>query len=636
MEEKNLVLLVLLFAVIGRLIVTPLPFNQDVTAGADQGIYLHRIDVLQRQGWINWDRSMYGGMPFLTFYPPLSFYLGTIFDPIFGFKLLIMLGFVLAPLAFYYLLKEFKLSNKETLIATVIFAFTMYYNSFLFFGQLPSLLAIPLAFLFLKFFVRTIDRYNRSSMILSSILLAAIVLIQQIVSFMALLIALVYLASHLLVKFDLQKVKRAAFLVIPALLISSFWLIPTLAESKYSYPYSFFQEGEQLLHAIPAVGVVNLFSGLYVNAFTMVLSAIASFLMLAGFIKIFLNKNYKRDPEDMFWLLLPVFFLAAYLIAYTLLASITPFQPQRFIILWSLPASVLIAKSFNWKLAKYLVLALIAMQLILFFGMPMPMETKGEYSKFDPAFQYLQGKEGRFSFQPYVPYVAATVTDFRSGMYGLENEYGSFNQGLPKNRIDFMYSNLPFTCFKDVSATDRIKSTDFLNRYYIPRDTCKLVNNNLEDYYYLQDVHNIIVDKNSPEVVAYFENKAADYKKVLESNAFVVYEFLGNPKYVETDNGVTATYSIGPNKITINLLSDSPKVTTNVRVSESWYPDWKSDQVNLSPDNNGFITFSIDNLNLERTVILEYVKPDYYNYLPYASALGLVLLFLPIILKKTG
>lgn len=235
MKEKTLILLVLLVSVIGRLIITPLPIDNNITTGADQGIYLHRIDILQRQGWINWDNSMYGGMPFLRFYPPLSFYLATLFDPIIGFKLLIMLGFILAPITFYYLLREFKLNIKEILVATVIFSFTMYYNAFLFFGQLPTLLAIPFSLLFLKFFIRSINKNDRSYVILSSIFLTITILIQQIISFMIFTIALIYLVSHLYTRFDLSKIKRATSITIPALLISSFWLVPTLAESKYAY-----------------------------------------------------------------------------------------------------------------------------------------------------------------------------------------------------------------------------------------------------------------------------------------------------------------------------------------------------------------------------------------------------------------
>jgi hypothetical protein len=626
MRKDRLILAILVITVLARALVAPLPINEDITTGADQAVYLLRGEILSTEGWISWNDAWYGGYPFLTFYPPLSFYLlswlsGAI-SLILSFKLLTFLAFIITPLVFFSFLREFKLETMQRLWATVIFSFIMYFNAFVFLGQYPSLLAIPIGLLFLKYFISGIRNSKNKHLLVSSIFLAVCILTQQIVSFMSLFIAGVYLLSHFIVNREKEKLKLGIGSWALSIAMSAFWLLPTLLEAKNTSTFLFYGGigSNSALYAIPLAGILQLFGGLYINAFTIILTGLVCILSLIGFVKLF-KGSWKKDAEKMFWILIPVLSMMAYVIAYTVLWGITPFPPARFIILWGVFLSVLMAIGISWrpKLTSALAAVIVIMQLVLFMGMPMPMQTPAEYKSFDSAYQYLQGQEGRFSFQPQIaPYNKATVMDFRPVLYGLESELGIFGIALPGDRMQYIYESIAFDCAKPVSLGDRLQSWNFLDRYYIATDTCKLTSNP-EDYFYLQDVTNIVVDKSYPEVVAYFANNS-EYLKVQESDAYVIYKFLRNPQFVDV-RGMQSTYTRESGKITVTLTGNGP---AHVRLSESWYPFWTSDQVNIIPDEHGYISFDTD-VSDSKTVVLEYKQPGYYEYFWLLSIIGVII-----------
>jgi uncharacterized membrane protein len=114
---KKIVLFALVFCVLGRMVVSPLPVNEDLTTASDQGGYLHFAWFLKNHFNENWDQYWYGGFSQLRFYPPAVFYIQSILSnfvsDILAFKFLLSLAFILTPIAFYYLLKEFRLSQKR-------------------------------------------------------------------------------------------------------------------------------------------------------------------------------------------------------------------------------------------------------------------------------------------------------------------------------------------------------------------------------------------------------------------------------------------------------------------------------------------------------------------------------------------
>ncbi|GEM_PF-5595068 len=622
MEEKHLILLALTIAVLGRAIIGPLPFDDSIGGGADSAVYLMRAHLLSTVGEINWNPYWYGGMPFLAFYPPLSFYvlsfLGSIISEIVAFKLISWLMFLAAPVAFYYFLREFNLEAKETALAVLIFSFTMYYNAFMFFGQYPTTFAIPIALVFLKYFVRSVKTDGKRSAAIAALFLGAAILMQQIVALMAFGLALIYLLSTWIPKRTSPKTPILSLL--SGVLISAYWAIPFFLESKYANSVIFLEGVNNLaLLSIPMAGVIELFGGVYINLYTVILGLFASLLILIGLWKLY-KQNKFGNPDSNFWMLAIVIPAMAYFLGYLLLPNLIPLPPQRFVVLWAIPLAVVMARSFQGKYAHIITL-FVLLQAVLFIGMPMPTIPASQYTKFDSAFQYLSDKEGRISFQPqYAPYNEPTVTDYRPILFGLENEFGIFHQGIPADRAKYIYDNRAFSCEDALPLTSRLTSLDFLNRYYIKSTACKLVNDNLEAYFAAQYVKYVIADKNYPEVVAYFAGKSS-YAKEKESADYIIYKFNGNSSFVDAV-GLQSTYTKENGKISVNLVGNAQNA--HVRLSETWYPFWSSEQVNPTSDKNGFISFDTT-VSGSKQIVLEYKKPQYYDYFLWVSAIGVIM-----------
>ena len=615
MNKKNIVLLVLLFCVLGRMIVSPLPINENLTTGADQGPYLHMAWFIKEHPGEGWDRYWYGGLPAtLKFYPPGAYYiqalLSNFLSDIISFKLLLFLSFVLAPIAFYYLLKEFRFTTKEQLLATIVFSFVFVYNMYVFFGKTPALSSVLFGLIFMKFFIRSIKHAEKKDILLSSIFLFLTIMTHSLTAVMYLVLGGVYIGSVLYLRFDKGKAMRALLVYASGLIMSAYWLIPALLERKYSY----FAEAEQsLFNILPFTSIARVF-GYYINAFTVGLSIIATLLICFGLYCEYKKYKKNRNLDSLFLLASSVIFIIGYFLVYLLLTR-EPFSPEASVVLWPIILSMVIAKAVTKRILVYLTVVMIILQLVLFFGVPMSMQGSAEYTKFDEAFKYLGQKEGRLSIQPYVQYNLATVVDYRPPLFGIKTEFGTFNQGLTKERFDYIYNNFGFDCLDKQTAFERILSTDSLLREYIKTKRCELKNLALEKYFSSMDVRYVIVDKNFPEIIPYFETKQ-EYKKVLDRDKFAVFEFLGNARYIHTDKNISFNVEKQPDKIIIKLHSDEKYENTSLIISETWYPLWTANYGTITQNQDGFMVLTPPEINGDKEIVLEFKQPEFYKYLP--------------------
>jgi hypothetical protein len=624
-NKKNIVLLVLLFCVLGRLVVSPLPTDESLTTSADQGAYLHFSWFLNHHSSEAWNQFWYSGFPSFIFYPQGIFLvqslLSNLMSDILAFKLVLSLCFALAPIAFYYLLKEFTLSIKGKITAMLVFSFVFYYNASAYFGKTPALSSVLFGLVFFKFFIRSIKRKNYYDLAISSVFLAATILTHSLTAFMYMALAAVYLIAVLWIKFDLAKLLRAIGIGVSGLAMSASWLIPAILERKYLVLSGAYGAEATIFNTFPLTGIIRTF-GFYVNAFTVGLSAIALVLICFGVWMHYNQYTKKRNAESLFLILSALVFVLGYFIFYFVKI---PFQIEAAVILWPLFLSIIIAKTVDTRLLSYLAAIFIVLQLVLFFGMPMDYQGKTEYTKFDQAFKYLEDKGGRISIQPYAPYKLATIVDYRPPLFGKETEFGLCYACIPEARSNYVYSNLGFDCIMEEDNLARILSTDFFDRRYIKTKECKLANPDLYGYFQNMDVHYVIVDKEFPEVDRYFENQTGEYNKVYEQSAFSIYKLVTAPDYVQTGRGVTYSYSKSSNKIIINLHSDVRYHNLDVKISETWYPHWAStDVVNIRADEDGFMVFTVPELYGDKTIMLEFKQPDFYNYLPFISIAWLI------------
>jgi hypothetical protein len=116
-----------------------------------------------------------------------------------------------------------------------------------------------------------------------------------------------------------------------------------------------------------------------------------------------------------------------------------------------------------------------------------------------------------------------------------------------------------------------------------------------------------------------------------------VFEYLKQKPYVETTSAdIKTEYKKELNKILIYLHSDSIKNNVSVRLSEGWYPLWKSDDVTIKEDEFGYISFEVPQINGEKIISINFVKPYYYEVGKLISLVSLVVLSIFLIFNFFG
>lgn len=189
---------------------------------------------------VGWNPFFYAGYPQGQFYPLLFHYLAAIFGFLFGselgFKMVLSLSILLAPVSFYYFVRKFEFSSIEsslTMLLMWIFLFIpeqhLGGNFFSTFhtGMVTSMFAIPLFFFYLG---KLNESFKTGRYVVPSILLGLIIL-SHIFTAVISIIALVsfFLAGSKSGKNLIFVFKHVSL----SFLLTAFWIIPFL--SKFDY-----------------------------------------------------------------------------------------------------------------------------------------------------------------------------------------------------------------------------------------------------------------------------------------------------------------------------------------------------------------------------------------------------------------
>jgi hypothetical protein len=209
--------------------------------------------------------------------------------------------------------------------------------------------------------------------------------------------------------------------------------------------------------------------------------------------------------------------------------------------------------------------------------------------------------------------------------YGIEVGGGSYFQGIynikETNRLGFIDKLALYDCYKKISLDELFKEMGLFSKSSTTKSSnCVLQNNNYKQTFQLQNVKRIIAYKDSP-AVRLFQNDP-DFINIGETENFSAFYFNSSSDYIETN--VNYTYARSLAKIEIELQSNQMVQNVNVRVSETWYPHWKSNSIVLSPDSNGFITFTLSDLEGTKRIVLYFEPPQWYDYLYILSALTFI------------
>ena len=224
---KRLLLFVLILSLAVHAVYSYFPDNSTLIGGTDTASHLFKTWFIAEKGFSYWSPYWYGGFNFFSHYAPL-FYLmtgsiGSFLGTLAAYKLVIDVVFILLPLAFFLLIKEFWHDERKIAIAVLIFALLPVHQYYLYDGRHPALLA----FFFSLFYFRILIRGAQSNrnILLASLFLAFTVLSHHLVGFMALVLSLAF------VKWDRKGTVALLKIVATAGLISSFWTVPFVLSS---------------------------------------------------------------------------------------------------------------------------------------------------------------------------------------------------------------------------------------------------------------------------------------------------------------------------------------------------------------------------------------------------------------------
>ncbi len=223
-------------------------FSTATPTGGDMGSHYYNAlyaskAFLKNPTVFNWDFNWFAGYPPFIFYFPLTFVLITILNLLLpltiAFKLIVVSGTFLLPLAVFYLIKSFRLKNYYGYLGamlSLIFLFNsnMQSSAQIWGGTVMSVLAgefaqslsIVLGLFFVGSFYRMLDSEEKK---LWPALLLGLTLLAHPLSFIW-----VSLVAFTLFLYKFSKINLKYFLkiIILVFLIDAFWLIPTLIYKK--------------------------------------------------------------------------------------------------------------------------------------------------------------------------------------------------------------------------------------------------------------------------------------------------------------------------------------------------------------------------------------------------------------------
>ena len=623
-SKKQIIILVLLICVVGRIAISLLPFDGRYFAGPDHYSHMHNVESVKDRGLVSWDYYWYGGTSFLRFYPPLSYltagFLANVMDDFDAYKMVLLLAFSLTPVAAYLLFREFFKKTKELLFATALFSFTVHYASIADAGQFPTVFAIPFSLLFLTFFIKHVKNKGNKSLILASVFLALTTLSHLLVMYTVVLISFIYLLTSFVDrKFEFRKFASSFGIYVIGLLLSSFWIIPTVIESKFSSFIPGFSTAP--LYTLPFINILKIY-GIYPNFITISVTILGGILLLYG-----IKKSLRWTGENLFLLASFLVFLAGYMGAYFLF-PFANFHYSRWIVLMPIITTIMITKALDRKLLAYLALIFLVSQIFLFLTSPervMDIEPQQKVA------QFLENKEGRTIYLPRLD----NTFDYLLPKYNNEGGAGFFPQGLTSTRLVISDEiGYMFLCIGKVEPLSILSSLDLFSKKttVVPFEECVLNNKSSDELLMFQNVRYIIINDQHPEVVSRFENDS-NFTVVKNIGNFTIME-LNKSSYIQTNPLIKWSYSKKPDRIEIDLNAEMPMHDVFVRISETWYPNWKSNEVNIEPDNLEFMTFTIPELEGNKHITIEFMKPVYQQVGEGITLIAVIGFFSLMIIKR--
>jgi len=224
-------------------------FKNTTTNGGDTGAhnYIAKFfidNLLPKFRMTGWDMGWFAGMPMLTFYFPLPFFLIALLSKIVGyniaFKLITVLGSLILPLTIYYGSKLFRFKYPYPQLAAIgslaflyMKSFKIYGGNFLgtFAGEFSYSISFGLIFLFIATLYRGAEKEKYDWLfVLNGIILCCIVLTHLI----TLIAVLIIVPSLLLIFRNFKSIRYIAAVLVLGFFLSAFWSLPFVLLIKFT------------------------------------------------------------------------------------------------------------------------------------------------------------------------------------------------------------------------------------------------------------------------------------------------------------------------------------------------------------------------------------------------------------------
>lgn len=598
-------MIVLALCILARFIFAFPLDNTLLPAGSDHSFHLFQTWYIAEKGLTKWDYYWDAGEPIFRYYPPLAHAMAGALGKLVGFllayKLLGNLFMALAPIAFFFFIREFKLPEGQTLLALVFFTFILVYPYYLFDGRYPSIVNVVFILAFWTLLKRHIDSGGIGTGILSSVFLGLAVLTHHTTVLIMLPIIFAWALAY-------NPRRTTAYGIIGisllAFLLTSWWTIPFLIETTSNNPGGYANAvsptglGQIVGEVETRIGTFGILDG---SVYSFALLALVALTAVGCLLS--LPKIRERNTRA-FWIL-------AALIIFVL--SVVKFK--RAFIFLPIPVAVLIAEGASMlkNNVRMAFSGFLILMLIVTFFVPKPQLAPYPYYPSIP-------NSGRVLFQPF-------GNEFNTGTEPNLHKYSILLAPVHGDEIILPWYVLAPDQIGAASTTYSIQKTLYDS---LLQDT---INTGPEKHYELLkegDVNNIIVNTRYSEMVDFYNNSSR-FRLVKIDGGYAIFEPSPLASYVEVNGkAVTGEPKKSLDSIHVEFDCEPGNVTVKETYNQNWVAFINGNAVKTSQTVYGFTVVENDNITGRCTLDMAFREPSYstMSLLISASALLAVIVYL--------
>jgi len=606
MKADRLILLVLL-AVVAIKFFTGFPLDSaSFPGGTDVAHFFTNTWYIDTYGVTKWNYWWYGGFPFLKFYPPIAFlltaFVGKIAEvgPLVAYKLVNNLFLTLDVLAFYFFVREFKLSKETEIISTTIFAFIPVFAYFFVDGRFTTLLNLFFALLYWKFLKRGLDRGGlvNASISISALFLSISFLTHHTTT---LLFIVVSSAWALIYRPKFETVKKLFLICILTLAITAWWSFPFFLETYKT------NLGSSGLYS-RAVGNVNVAD----IAYRIRTSALES-------------PYFVSSIEPYLLILLAASIVVAYLLS---LARFRDKTVRDFIIL----SAFIVAMFFFIRYERSVIFLAVPVSIIAAEGFGL---IKGRLHYLPAALFIILVATSYFLIRPQmneVPNYPDIPKDGRVIFFPMGAAYVTSNRDM-KNFYDVIFS--PMNGHEDIRGwhdESQFVGVYAAEKYGYIQNVSDLMSYGKGDYYKLLSagyVNYVVVNNNATAFLDYFNDSR--FKEIYSDSMFTTFQLNPKSSYVEFNgNPAQSNMSKIADKIEINATCQKGTVVIKESYNDNWNISINGSPAATTYNEYGFTKLSSD-VSGKCSIVMEFRNPEYYSAFYLISIITLLFVLFNIL-----